>query len=1281
MSNITGNSSTLDLITLVNNLTNTVSSVQSSFTNLNNNINSLNNYDSLNTVKINQINNINLNQDEDLENLQNVDIQTNNRINLLESKFPITDSSIVNNTISKIKISGLSTDLTNLDSRITNNSNNLTILDSREAQNNTTLTNNLNNQITKQQNDHNLVYNELHTLLSSTVGDSNTFQTQVDAITTDLTAEKIKTTNNSNSIQSNTNAINLNNNKILTLEGDNVLNKQNIQSNTNAINNNTNSITTINTNLNNLSNNVNTLTNTENTNHLNQQNNINTLTNNLSNLDTRETTHYNDLNSRLNNLQSSNTTDLTALENQLDLLDTRESTNYTNLNTKIDNQINKQSNDHSSVSSSITVLQNDLSVLNTRENNNYNSNLTLINTNKLDISDNIKPRLTNAENTIITHTSQITNNNNSINQLNNYRVDDKNDINNLLYDNNNNKINITSNTNDINILKAYDTSNTNNINQLNNKTNNNETEINTIKNTTIPNLSNKYLIKNDPINGDTFLGKLKVQNIDVDVSQNLVIGENANMIFLGSSTNQDAKTINIGGVNDTVNILGSTNYIQTQNVQIQDKVITLNKGSVGNNTSSNVSVNIRDNDVDDKGYIRVNDNMNQLLIKLPQNDTVLKIGENIDSFTSLTHKLYVDLQDSNLQSQIASNTAILTNHSDQLTNVNNQLLQDIPFSKINAYPDNNKTTLLYDDGDFDKLRNECINDNSIQTKKLVGVDNLLVQDKFLNIDGTFKLININSGSGSGSGSGSFNNQFTADVNANSHKVINLSDPSNDQDASTKSYVDNKYLSLVDATILTPSTIPNQPTSVGGGTFTQIAQYFNVHSKLNMDSNNIINVADPININDAANKNYCDNNQSFKTYADNNVSYNSYNGNYSTYSGSLSGVSCKILNIMDDYRCILSGVIMNDLITALGGSTSNITITDFLVNSTTSVLSYDSSYDVVLYASYNSYTNYTNIFTLLNTYYNNGKGVVLGIYSTSSYSPANITKVITNYAPSYGGQSSSNSVSSSTNPIFNGVNGISYISYACGIFTPINSASSAGNVINVNSNLGAVSTSLVNYLDDNILGRRVDLNYPPVAGTNNPNALGYVNDTTTTRMNRLTLQALLWAGKKIAYALSSTVKIDFNNPVFSNLQVSKSAINDYDVVNKYYLSNYLTSNIYSLYNNNKINLTIPASSSAYVYVDLSRPHTFTFNVIDYNQTLEYTSGIFTTLKYFYSADVGGYMMAYKTYGVGTFAKNDYIVNNGIEKNVYNYAVASIRIVNSVLLFKTITPASSIILQEI
>lgn len=927
-SNITGSSNTLDLLTLVNNLTNTVSSIQTSFTNINNNINSLNQYDAQNTQKINQINALDLNQNEDIENLENVDVQTNNRINLLENKFPITNSSINDNTISKIKIAGLTSDLNGLDSRITTNTNNLTILDNRESQNNTTLTNNLNNLTTKQLNDHNLVYNELHTLLASTVGDTNTFQTQIDSITTDLTAEKIKITNNTNNITSNTNSINLNNSKISNLEADNVINKQNIQTNTTSINNNTTSINTLTTNLNNLSNNVNTLTNTENTNHIYQQNSINTLTSNLSNLDTRETTHYNDLNSRLNNLQTTNTTDLTALENQLDLLDAREATNYTNLNTKIDNQITKQFNDNNTVSSSITVLQNNLSVLDTRENNHYNSNLTLINTNTTDISDNIKPRLTNSENTIITHTSQISNNTNSINQLNTNRNVDRNDIDYLLSDNTTNKTNITTNTNDINTLKAYDTSNTNNINNLNNKTTNNENEINTIKNTTIPNLSTKYLIKDDPINGDTFLGKLKVQNIDVDISQNLMIGESANMIFIGSSTNQDAKTINIGGINDTVNILGSTNYIQTNNVQIEDKVITLNKGSIGNNTSANVSVNIRDNDIDDKGYIRVNENMNQLLIKLPQNDTVLKIGENVNDFYSLTTKLYTDIQDSNLQSQISSNTAIITNHSNQLTNINNQLLEDIPFSKINNYPDNNKTTILYDDGDFDKLRNEAINDNSIQTKKLIGINPLTVEDKFLNIDGTFKNItggtgfnnqfsddvnannnqinnlangvlpndainksqldnviisnsNINnnsisttklngiSSSNTGNnylndkgefvavsgGGSSFNNSFTANVNANNYKINNLSDPVSNQDASTKNYVDNRYMNAFDTTL---QLLPQDPNQVGGSQLPTFKKTLNILEEVNMNNKNIINVADPVNINDVSTKNYIDN---------------------------------------------------------------------------------------------------------------------------------------------------------------------------------------------------------------------------------------------------------------------------------------------------------------------------------------------------------------------------------------------------------------------------------------
>jgi len=114
------------------------------------------------------------------------------------------------------------------------------------------------------------------------------------------------------------------------------------------------------------------------------------------------------------------------------------------------------------------------------------------------------------------------------------------------------------------------------------------------------------------------VGTLKVNAIDViNPNDNLLIGESANIIFIGSSNNNDNKTINIGGLNDNVNILGTTNYIKTTNLEIENKILTLNKGSISDNTSSFVGINFRDNNVDDKGYIKVNENMDKLLIKLP----------------------------------------------------------------------------------------------------------------------------------------------------------------------------------------------------------------------------------------------------------------------------------------------------------------------------------------------------------------------------------------------------------------------------------------------------------------------------------------------------------------------------------------------------------------------------------------------------------------------------------------------------------------------------------------
>jgi hypothetical protein len=54
-------------------------------------------------------------------------------------------------------------------------------------------------------------------------------------------------------------------------------------------------------------------------------------------------------------------------------------------------------------------------------------------------------------------------------------------------------------------------------------------------------------------------GKLNVEHIDS--LNNLYIGESSQNIYLGSSNNIDHKNIYIGGENDTVNILGTTNSI------------------------------------------------------------------------------------------------------------------------------------------------------------------------------------------------------------------------------------------------------------------------------------------------------------------------------------------------------------------------------------------------------------------------------------------------------------------------------------------------------------------------------------------------------------------------------------------------------------------------------------------------------------------------------------------------------------------------------------------------
>ena len=126
-SNVSGSSTSADLILLVSNLQSSVNAITSSFNGINNNIVSLNNYDNQNTGNINNINSKNTKQDSQITSINTVNTDQDNKINNLVSKFPITDSSVL--SISKSKITDLVSNLTTINDRLDLNENQIFDLD------------------------------------------------------------------------------------------------------------------------------------------------------------------------------------------------------------------------------------------------------------------------------------------------------------------------------------------------------------------------------------------------------------------------------------------------------------------------------------------------------------------------------------------------------------------------------------------------------------------------------------------------------------------------------------------------------------------------------------------------------------------------------------------------------------------------------------------------------------------------------------------------------------------------------------------------------------------------------------------------------------------------------------------------------------------------------------------------------------------------------------------------------------------------------------------------
>ena len=100
------------------------------------------------------------------------------------------------------------------------------------------------------------------------------------------------------------------------------------------------------------------------------------------------------------------------------------------------------------------------------------------------------------------------------------------------------------------------------------------------------------------------------------------------------------------------------------------------------------------------------------LIKAPQSNTTFTLRCQPTDFYDIATKLYVDTQDSNLQTSITSLLTQTTQLNNEIVTINQNTLNNIPFSKINAYPSNN-LNVIYGDGTIGKITNTQITDNTI----------------------------------------------------------------------------------------------------------------------------------------------------------------------------------------------------------------------------------------------------------------------------------------------------------------------------------------------------------------------------------------------------------------------------------------------------------------------------------------------------------------------------------------------------------------------------------------
>lgn len=727
-----------DVFNIINNLVTSFETVNNNFNSIQSSFTSLNNYDNTNNTYIKNITNKNNQQNLVLTLLNDTNNSDIKRLSLLESKFPLNDFDFNIESIDKIKINSINNDLFNINSNIADNLINITTTQTNHNNKFTSFQNNINSQTNKRINDYNTYTTNFNTFTSSTTGSQNNLQQQLDSavsiINTNLTT---KNNNNDNLVNSlNTTKLDLNN-RMNLLETDNTNIKQSILNNSNNIILNTTNLLNLTNIYNDTINDYNytenqltsdiaslniSLTATNNT-YISNMLSVNTLYDNLNN---KVTNNNNIIDGKINTLTTSENNTKTSIQTSMNTLDNKIDSDYSNLNNKIITNTTTQTNNKNTITAQLDTLNNTFInhfvslenniLLNT---NNISSNLNEINL--------LKSRSNILENSINTTNSNITNFNNNkdnfLTSINNQSIE----ISSLQDDNTIIKTDITNISNDITNIQLYDTQNNTNLTTITQNVTQVHNDIIDLNNSIIPNLDTKLL--RDTSDSVTFL------NVKyIDSNNNLSMGSSSNNIILGSSSNLDAKSITIGGPTDNVTIRGNVTYLQHINTDIQDKIIQMNKSSDNNNSSGECGIQIRESNNDNSGYIKTNSNGTGFELKPPNSTHIYKIKESVSEPQDILNYLYLQLHSTDFITSILDVTLDTIEFGSQLTQINSQLIDSFPFSRLENF---NSTTdkLLLGDGTFSKLNITSIDPKSLNTDKfLLPNDSTLI----LHGDGTFK---------------------------------------------------------------------------------------------------------------------------------------------------------------------------------------------------------------------------------------------------------------------------------------------------------------------------------------------------------------------------------------------------------------------------------------------------------------------------------------------------------------------------------------------------------------